>query len=76
MASLTDLGIIWIVARWYEDFNLTLGEVTAVMLYVRTLMNHSGSITNNIQAVAKVFGASYEIALLIVEENKVQHLGV
>ena len=48
MASLTDLGIIWIVARWYEDFNLTLGEVTAVMLYVRTLMNHSGSITNNI----------------------------
>ena len=69
MARLSDLGIIWVVAKTYDTFNLSIGEVTAVMLYVRTLTNNSGSITNNIQAVAKVFGASYEIALLIVAPN-------
>ena len=34
-------------------------------------MNNAGAITNNIQAVAKVFGSSYEIAFLIVSPNKV-----
>ena len=67
--------MIYFVARTYDSFGLDLGQVTAVMLYVRTLMNNSGSITNNIQAVAKVFGASYEIAVLIVSPNKVHHDG-
>ena len=34
-------------------------------------MNNAGAITNNIQAVAKVFGSAYEISLLIVTPNKV-----
>ena len=76
MANVSDLAIIYIIARTYERFNLTLGDVTAVMLYVRTLMNNAGSITNNIQAVAKVFGASYEIAVLIVAPNLVQKDGI
>jgi len=38
-------------------------------------MNNAGSITNNIQAVAKVFGSSYEIAVLIVTPNQVVYEG-
>ena len=67
--------IIWAISRTYEKFGLTIGEVTAVMLYVRTIMNNTGSLTNNIQAVSKVFGSSYEIALLIVSPNQVIHNG-
>ena len=45
------------------------------MLYVRTLMNNTGTITNNFQAITKVFGSSYEIALLIVSPNQVLYEG-
>lgn len=65
------MAIIYIVSRTYSYFDLSIGEVTAILLYVRTIMNNSGSIVNNIQSVAKVFGSSYEIALLIVSPNMV-----
>ena len=45
------------------------------MLYVRAVMNNAGAVTNNIQNVFKVFGASYEIALLIVSQSRVEHTG-
>mmetsp|Transcript_23732 Transcript_23732/g.29496 ORF Transcript_23732/g.29496 Transcript_23732/m.29496 type:complete len:331 (+) Transcript_23732:760-1752(+) len=68
---LADVAIIYTISRLYDYFDLTIGEVTAILLYTRTIMNNAGAITNNIQAVAKVFGSSYEIALLIVTPNKV-----
>lgn len=45
--ALGDVAIIWIIAAVYVDFNLNIGQVTAIMLYVRTLMNNTGTITNN-----------------------------
>ena len=75
MDHLSALGIIYLVARTYEQLDLTIGEVAAVMLYVRAVMNNAGAVTNNIQNVFKVFGASYEIALLIVSQSKVEHTG-
>ena len=75
MDHLSSLAIIYLVARTYESLNLTIGEVAAVMLYVRAVMNNAGAVTNNIQNVFKVFGASYEIALLIVSQSKVKHTG-
>lgn len=75
LQSCGDVAIIYIISVTFEDFELSIGEVTAIMLYVRTLMNNAGSITNNIQAVAKVFGSSYEIALLIVSPNMVLYDG-
>ena len=48
LRSAADLAIIYTVARTQEDFELTIGEVTAILLYVRTLLMNSGSITNNI----------------------------
>ena len=68
---LADVAIIYIISQLYDYFDLTIGQVTAILLYTRTIMNNAGAITNNIQAVAKVFGSSYEIALLIVAPNKV-----
>lgn len=75
MDHLSALGIIYLVARTYEQLDLTIGEVAAVMLYVRAVMNNAGAVTNNIQNVFKVFGASYEIALLIVSQSRVEHTG-
>ena len=71
MAAGGDVAIIYIIAKTYKTFNLTIGEITAILLYVRTLQNNAGAITNNIQAVAKVFGASYEIGVLMVTPNQV-----
>lgn len=72
LQSLGDIAIIYIISVTYEKFNLSIGEVTAIMLYVRTLMDNSGQITSNIQQISKVFGSSYEIALLIVSPNLVK----
>lgn len=66
-----DLLIIFIISKTFVKFELTIGQITGIMLYVRVIMQNSGSITNNIQAVSKVFGSSYEIALLIVAPNMV-----
>ena len=45
------------------------------MMYVRTIQQNTGAITNNIQAIAKVTGSAYEIALLMVTPNKVNYDG-
>ena len=71
LSSGGDLLIIFIISKTFDKFGLTIGQITGIMLYVRTIMNNAGSVTNNIQAVAKVFGSSYEIALLIVAPNQV-----
>ena len=34
-------------------------------------MNHAGTLVNNIQAIAKIFGSSYEIAVLIVSPSQI-----
>lgn len=44
-------------------------------MYVRTIMANVGSITNNIQAIAKVSGSAYEMAILMVTPNKVKFEG-
>lgn len=75
LQSLADLLIIYIVSQTFDYFDLTIGEVTAILLYVRTIMNNSGTLVNNIQSVAKVFGSSYEIAVLIVTPNQVAYDG-
>ena len=75
LAAGGDTAIIYIISRVFIDFELTIGQVTAIMLYVRTLMQNAGNITTNLQAVAKVFGSSYEIAVLIVTPNSVNFEG-
>ena len=47
MDHLSALAIIYLIARTYEQLNLTIGEVAAVMLYVRAIMNNAGTVTNN-----------------------------
>jgi ABC-type multidrug transport system fused ATPase/permease subunit len=71
LQSVADIAIIYIVSRTFGYFDLSIGEVTAILLYVRTIMSNAGTITNNVQAVSKVFGSSYEIAVLIVTPNMV-----
>jgi len=75
LRALGDVAIIYIISETYTKFELNIGEVTAIMLYVRTLMSNSSMVTNNIQEIAKVFGASYEIAVLIVSPNQVLYDG-
>ena len=52
-----------------------MGEITAILLYVRTLQSNLNAITTNVQAVAKVFGSSYEIGLLMATPNKIEFNG-
>ena len=73
MGSGGDLAIIFILAKTMGKFNLSLGEVTAIMLYARTIMNNTGAVTQNIQAVAKVFGSAYEISVIIVAPNELEY---
>ena len=70
-----DLALIYILVKTYGKFGLSIGEVTAIMLYVRTIMNNTGMLTNNIQQVAKVFGSAYELSVLIVKPNIVTYEG-
>ena len=51
LASLADLGIIFALSRTYQDFDMSIGEVTAVLLYVRVIRNHNGSLIDNINTV-------------------------
>ena len=71
MANAGDVAIVMIVRATFEDFELTIGEVTSVFLYVRTLMLNATVITNNIQHVAKVLGSAYEMSVMIVTPPKV-----
>ena len=70
-----DVAIIFIIAKTYKSFDLSMGEITAILLYVRTLQSNLNAITTNVQAVAKVFGASYEIGLLMASPNKIEFKG-
>ena len=70
-----DMLIIYIISHTFDYFELNVGEVAAVLLYVRLVMNNIGAITQNIQHVADVFGSSYEIAVLIVAPSKVTYDG-
>ena len=70
-----DVAIIYIIVKTYKSFDLSIGEVTAILLYVRTLQTNLNAITTNVQAVAKVFGASYEIGVLMASPNKIEFNG-
>ena len=70
-----DVAIIFIIANTYKRFDLSMGEITAILLYVRTLQSNLNAITTNVQAVAKVFGSSYEIGLLMATPNKIEFNG-
>ena len=69
------MAIIFIIAKTYKSFDLSMGEITAILLYVRTLQSNLNAITTNVQAVAKVFGSSYEIGLLMATPNKIEFNG-
>ena len=70
-----DLAIIYIICIKYIDYGLSIGQVFAILMYVRTVMSNVGSITNNVQAIAKVSGSAYEMAILMVKPNKVKFEG-
>ena len=75
LSYLADLAIVYILSRTYQDFGMSIGEVTAMLLYVRVIRLHNHSMVDHIGTVYKVFGASYEIAFLIVSPNKVNFEG-
>ena len=52
LANLGDVMIVLIIRSTFQDFGLSIGDVTAVFLYVRTLMLHASIITNNLFAMA------------------------
>lgn len=49
--------------------------ITSFLLYMRNFQEVIGGITNNLQAIAKIHGAAYDISVLIVSPNKVVYEG-
>ena len=51
---------------------MTIGGVMAFLLYMQSFGNAFFEMVNHSQAIAKVFGASYDIAELIIKKTKVE----
>lgn len=68
LRSIAIIGIMYLASIWYEQEHLTIGSTMAYLLYMQQFGNAFFEFFNQIQAVAKVRGASMEIAKLIVQK--------
>ena len=59
----------------YKNGEITIGMITGFLLYMRNFQEIVAAITNNIQTIAKVFGAAYDISVMIVTPNKISNSG-
>ena len=64
------VGTAFITSKAVEDGTLTKGEVAAYLLYNWQVIFNIMNLNTNLQAVAKVQGAFYEIAVLITEPKQ------
>ena len=64
------VGVSYFSKDEVKEGNLTAGQVTAYMLYNWQMIFNIFMMNNNLQVVAKVQGAFYEIACLVTEEQK------
>jgi ABC-type multidrug transport system fused ATPase/permease subunit len=81
MAQLQILGagslaiVCFSASVFYQQNDISIGTITAFLLYMRSFQELSMNITNNLQAIVKIHGAAYDISVLIVAPNKVVHDG-
>lgn len=61
------VGTAWISSKSVKNGDLTPGEVASYLLYIWQIIFGIFGLNTNLQAVAKVQGAFYEIACLITE---------
>lgn len=67
--------VCFISSIFVKRGEINIGTITAFLLYMRSFQEVIGGITNNSQAIAKIFGAAYDISVLIVSPNKVTYEG-
>jgi len=72
LRSLAYIGVMYLSGLYYEDENMTIGSVMAYLLYMQSFGNAFSEMFNQAQAMAKVVGASYEIAELIIKKTAVE----
>jgi ABC-type multidrug transport system fused ATPase/permease subunit len=78
MAQLQILGagsltiVCFTASVFYKKSEISLGTITAFLLYMRSFQEISMNITNNLQMIMKVHGAAYDISVMIVAPNKVK----
>lgn len=65
--------ILYIVALQYDELNLTIGTCMAYLLYMRKIVDTFGEMMNASQQIARVKGASFKIAELLIREIAVKH---
>lgn len=63
--------ILYIVSESFDSQNLTIGTCMAYLLYMRKIVDNFGEMSNAVQAIAKVQGASYKVAELIIKAPEV-----
>ena len=64
-------AFLWIAGARYTAEGLNLGQVTAMILYMRKISDAVSEVLNSLNAIAKVKGASYKVAEMITSEPKV-----
>ena len=69
LGGIGDIFLIFFLTTYMDYYELSIGEVTAIMLYVRVIMNNNNALFINMGQISDVFGAAYEIAVLIVSPN-------
>lgn len=63
--------ILYIVSQTFDQEGLTIGTCMAYLLYMRKIVDNFGEMSNAIQQIAKVSGASYKVAEMIVTAPQV-----
>ena len=67
--------IILIMSMYFEQFGMTAGRATAILLYQRLVTFSIMGINTHLVNISKVWGSSYKCAKIIVAEKHVQWKG-
>lgn len=65
-------AILFIIGQYYYQENLTIGTVMAYLLYMQKIVQTFGELANHLLTVAKVQGASYKVAELIIKKSHIE----
>ena len=67
--------IILVMSLYFEEFGMTAGKATAILLYQRLVTFSIMGINTHLVNISKVYGSSYKCAKIIVAEKHVQWNG-
>lgn len=65
------VAMLFIMGQYFVSENLTIGTTMAYLLYMQKIVGTFGEMSNHLLTVAKVQGASYKVAELIIKKPEI-----